>query len=245
MGVDAVTEQLARQACASLQAVLRDNLHSCVLYGSAVRGNLVPGRSDINLLIVLDRSTPQAHQAIADCLRQFGRVSPLVLSRSELPGSRRVFAVKFRSIRRHYVVLCGQDPLADFDPPPDLLRLLCEQALRNLSLRLQHAFITLGHDRTRYARRLVRSVPALFTTISEVLRCGGVEVPNDYGERPALIGRELDADASVLDDLLTLRRGRRNVSAEEALALHSRLFELLGRAINWVEQQWRQAPGEA
>jgi len=86
------------------------------------------------------------------------RVSPFVLTWSELPRSRRVFAIKFRSIQRHSRVLFGDDPFAGFEPDPALLRFLCEQSLRNLRLRLKHAFITMGHEPRQYGRYLASSV---------------------------------------------------------------------------------------
>lgn len=240
MSIAAQKEQLAREVCRTLQSVLLDNLYSCALYGSVVRGNTVSSTSDINLLIVLHCSTPEAHRVVANCLQRFKGINPFVLARAELPGSQRMFAIKFRSIQRHYVVLCGEDPLADFDPPAELLRFLSEQSLRNLRLRLKRAYITIGHDGTPYARRLAGMVPALFTTLSEVLRCAGIEIPNHYQERTSLIGHHFRVNAQVLDDLLSLKRSPHALSADEAFSFHSRLFKLLCQAIHWVEEQWQQ-----
>jgi len=54
------------RTAARLVQTLGENLHSCILYGSVVRGEMVDKVSDINLLIVLTESTPAAHSAIAD-----------------------------------------------------------------------------------------------------------------------------------------------------------------------------------
>ena len=64
-----------------LPATLGENLYSCVLYGSAVRGNVVPDVSDINILIVLNHSTPSAHTAIADCIGGKVYVDPFIIAR--------------------------------------------------------------------------------------------------------------------------------------------------------------------
>ena len=47
------TQEALDRAVAALTKTLGANLHSLVLYGSAVRGNLVPKVSDLNLLILL------------------------------------------------------------------------------------------------------------------------------------------------------------------------------------------------
>jgi predicted nucleotidyltransferase len=130
------------QANAHLMGQLGDNLYSCIAYGSAIRGEIIESESDINLLIVLQESTPQAHAVINDACQQWDRIQPFVLGKSGLARSQQVFALKFHSIKRNYRVLHGVDVLVEFDPSLPLLRFLVEQSLRNLRLRLNHAFIT-------------------------------------------------------------------------------------------------------
>lgn len=221
-----------------LQKTLVDNLHSGVIYGSAVRGDFVDGKSDVNLLLVLNRSTPEAHAAIADALESAARVEPFVVSRWELPRSRRVFALKFLSIKRHYRVVHGEDSMADFDPDPGLVRFLCEQALRNLRLRLTHAFVTHKGDRTRYSRLVIESLAALFTVLSDPIRTAGHEVPTAYADRPGLLAETYRADTGVLTDLLALKKSGRRMTQDEAAGIHRGLYQLLSQALEWVREQW-------
>jgi predicted nucleotidyltransferase len=124
------------RAVAALRKALGSNLRSCCVYGSVVRGNYVEGKSDINLLLVLQASTPDAHRAIADAMKGSPNVDPFVLGTRGFARSVRAFAPKFESIRRHYRVIYGEDPLADIKTDARLDRFLCEQAIRNLRLRL-------------------------------------------------------------------------------------------------------------
>jgi predicted nucleotidyltransferase len=82
------------QVVASLRASLGENVHSCILYGSAVRGGLVPNVSDINLIVILNESTPEAHLAIARAIPSKSRIDPFVLGRIGLNRSMRAFASK-------------------------------------------------------------------------------------------------------------------------------------------------------
>src|SRR5438105_1739428 len=101
------------RAVARLKETLGANLHACVLYGSLVRGDAVDGVSDANLLVVLEASTPEAHEAIADALRGAGGpIEPMIVARQSFDRTARAFAIKFRSISRNYRVLAGADPLA-------------------------------------------------------------------------------------------------------------------------------------
>lgn len=242
MCLDSQALKEAEALCGRCRTVLGENLASFALYGSAVRGNMVPGRSDINVLIVLERSTPEAHRALAELLRAAPRVAPFVLSRWELPRSRSVFALKFASIARNYKLLFGEDPLADFAPSRSLLLFLCEQSLRNLRLRLKHDYMRHANQPGLYGEALARAGTSLIATLSEVLRSSGLPVPDDVRQRAAPIGAALSADASVLDEILALRRTPdRKLTADEAFDLHARLFRLLSASLDKVREQWPQA----
>ena len=83
------------RAVAAMRQALGENLCSCCLYGSAVRGNAVEGVSDLNVLIVLRESTPAAHRALAEVLPAHPRLDPFILSRRSFERSARAFATKF------------------------------------------------------------------------------------------------------------------------------------------------------
>lgn len=230
-------ESVLNDTVAALKAGLGANLHSCCLYGSAVRGNAIDGISDLNLLIVLNESDSAAHQAVACALEGRPQIDPFVLGRRGFERSARAFAPKFASIRRHHRVLHGADPLADLKVDDQLERFLCEQALRNLRLRLIYAFVT-RHEQKAYDRFVVRNVTAIFVQFSEVLRLQGTAIPTDFAERIPIFEREFKVDGRVLADLLALKREPRRFSDAQAIAEHERLFPVVDAVLRWIEQHW-------
>lgn len=216
---------------------LGENLCSCCLYGSAVRGNFVEGVSDLNLLIILNRSTPQAHQSLAEIFSGQTKVDPFILSRGGLARSARVFAPKFQSIRRNYRVLLGEDLLAQLEPDPELARLLCEQSIRNLRLRLVYAFVKRDRLKT-YERFLCRIATGLVVQVSEILRFGGASVPQPFAARLGLMEAEFGPEAAVIADLLELKNNPRRFSEEEAMHWHGRLFPFVDKVVGWIESRW-------
>lgn len=215
---------------------LKDNLHSLVLYGSAVRGGMIRKISNLNLLLVLNHSTPEAHKVIASAIHASEEIHPFIVCREGLDRSYNAFAIKFESIKRNYVVLHGEDPFAAMGADPEILRFLTEQALRNLRLRCVHTFVTLGHDRRRYLHYLIHVIPQVFTDLGTALRIRGVNVPHDFADRPSAFGACLDADTSVLEDMLRLKEKPRQLSEQEVFTYHSRLFRLLDRTVEWLTQ---------
>lgn len=226
------------QVVASLRASLGENLHSCILYGSAVRGGLVPNVSDINLIVILNESTPEAHLAIARAIPSESRIDPFVLGRIGLNRSMRAFASKFQSVRRNYRVLYGTDPMLDFNIDPSLERFLCEQALRNLRLRFVRAFILFGESRKRYQQFVQRHDAALFVHLSELLRLNGVEVPKEFPDRIPIMEKTLGLDGSPLRKLLVLKETTGWLASDEIQPLHAGIIAALDRAIRWLEEKW-------
>jgi predicted nucleotidyltransferase len=238
MEPDKKNMDMATEFCDKLRQELKENLVSFTLYGSAIRNDMVPGHSDLNVLIVLEHSSPEAHRAIAEKLRSYPAINPFVLCSNGLERSMMVFALKFSSIRRHHRVLFGADPVADFNPPGEIIRFLCEQSLRNLRLRLKNNYIRNFEKPERYGNVVLKAIPGLFVSLSEVLRSAGIDVPVDHASRPDAIGKALGTDASVLTDLRGLHQKPRRLTADEAFQIHSRIYGLLSEALEWVRKQW-------
>jgi predicted nucleotidyltransferase len=235
--VSPTSEASLDQALTALRRELGDNLLSCCVYGSAVRGNAIAGVSDINLLIVLRQSDVPAHQAVARAIGGLPQIDPFVLAKRGFERSVRAFSPKFASIRRNYRVLHGADPLASMDVDDGLEKFLCEQAFRNLRLRLVYAFVTRGQSKT-YDRFVVRHVTPLFVQCSEILRLSGREIPAAFEARIPVLEREFKIDGKVLHDLLALKAKPVRFSEAEAVAWHGRLFPVVDAVLAWVEAHW-------
>jgi predicted nucleotidyltransferase len=230
-------ESTLNQAVKALESELGSNLYSCCLYGSAVRGNAIKGVSDLNLLIVLNESNSAAHQAVARALADLPLIDPFVLAKRGFDRSVRAFASKFASIRRNHRVLSGADPLAEVKLDPQLERFLCEQAVRNLRLRLVYSFVTRKQHKS-YDKFVSGSVTAMFVHFSEALRLDGVAIPTDFEARIPVLEREYKIDGQLLRDLLALKHAPRRFSDAEIIQLHERLFPLVDAVLGWIEERW-------
>lgn len=219
-----------------LRLKLGENLYACILYGSAVRGSFDARTSDVNVLIILNQSTPSAHREIAKILKTKIRIEPFVISRIGMERSFEAFAIKFCSIQRHYLVMFGEDPLRDLVIDEQILNFLTEQALRNLRLRMVRAYIHHGSDPRRYLDYIIRIVPQVFTDLSTALRVRGYPVDGGLAERVPLLTQHLGDAASVLNDLLVLKGKRLNLTDRELFKLHEKLFTLLDRTITWLSR---------
>ena len=88
--------------------------YSALLYGSAARGDYIAGRSDINLLLVLDDPSPGRLRALAPAFATWRKATaepPLLISRAEWDRASDVFPIEITDMRAGYRVLRGADPL--------------------------------------------------------------------------------------------------------------------------------------
>jgi hypothetical protein len=225
----------------SLRMELSDNLYSCCLYGSAVRGNIIEGVSDLNLLIVLNNSDCAAHQAVRRAISKDTQIDPFVLSKRGLERSVRCFATKFTSIRRNYRILFGPDPFAGMKIDSELEKFLCEQAVRNLRLRLVYAYVTRPENKT-YIRFVLRNITALFVQFSEALRLSGISIPTVIEDRIPIFQKEFGIEGQFLTELLALKRKPNTPSEMEADIWHQRLFPIVDAVLVWIETHWQNQP---
>jgi predicted nucleotidyltransferase len=228
----------ALESCVgTLKSNLGENLYSCILYGSAVRGGFVPKVSDLNVLIILNDSTPQAHSVIASAISSGVAIDPFVFTRRGMERSFEAFAVKLMSIKRDYEVLAGADPLAELKIDEDKVRFLCDQAIRNLRLRTVHAFIILKKDKKRYAQFLVNSTSTLVISLSNVLRSAGTEVPPSFNDRIPVLEQEFAHNMSVLRELIAFKAKPRGLAPSEIDRIHADLFSVLDHVVKWLESK--------
>ncbi len=226
------------QVLAALQTELGGLLHSCYVYGSAVRGNLVEGVSDLNLLIILTESTTTAHAAIARALAHQPLIDPFILARPGLERSVRAFATKFASIQRNYQRLCGEDILAGLSFDTQQEKFLCEQAMRNLRLRLVYSFVT-RQQHQAYDRFVVNNITGLMVQMSEALRLEGTTVPTAFEARIPLLETAFQIQGQTLRDLVALKKQPGRFSEAEAVAWHDKIFPLVDAVVGWMETHWQ------
>lgn len=89
------------------------NLAGLILYGGLARGRFRPGRSDVNLVVLLKDASAKSLTAIAAALRaawRAARVEPLVLTPAEVKAAADAFATKFLDIQSFHILLTGEDP---------------------------------------------------------------------------------------------------------------------------------------
>jgi predicted nucleotidyltransferase len=126
----------------SAREIFGEYLYSIIVYGSATRGAYIRGKSDLNLLIVLTKTDFDSFRRFSDIISQVHDkllVEPYIVCRDELPNLANYFPTRLWDMRRSYVVITGEDVLANLNPDVSAIRINARRELFNLMLRLRHA----------------------------------------------------------------------------------------------------------
>jgi len=156
--------------------------YSAVLYGSAARGDFVPGWSDINLLIVVDGLTPETLRGLGRGLGEWRKAAgepPLLITRLEWMRASDVFPIEITDMRVAHRVLRGADPLDGLSVEPSDLRAALERELRGKLLRLRQGYAARAGNPAALGDLAARSSSTVLVLLRGVLALQARPVPSD------------------------------------------------------------------
>jgi hypothetical protein len=155
---------------------------SAVLYGSAARGDFVPGRSNINLMLVMDQLTPSTLRSMGAAFIGWRKATPeppLLLSRAEWIRATDAFPIEITDMRTSYQVLRGSDPLQGVEVDPTDLRKALEREFRGKLLRLRQGYATYAPDPAALGKLGLQSAATILVLLRGILTLLGKPVPGD------------------------------------------------------------------
>lgn len=193
--------------------------YTAILFGSAARGDYVPGRSDVNLMLIVERADPQVLDRLRPAFRGWRRtmpVAPLVLARDEWLEGTDVFPIEICDMRAAREVLRGPDLVAQLHPDPADLRRALEKELRGKLLRLRQHYVT--HGEKKLGEWAGTTVPAILLFFRCLLALLGRPAPADPRAVMEAAGALVGFDPAPLLRVLACR-------AASATPLSARDFE--------------------
>lgn len=155
--------------------------YSALLYGSAARDDYVAGRSNINLMLVLDDASPTRLKAMAPAFAAWRKVAsepPLLISRAEWARASDVFPIEITDMRAGYRVLRGPDPLANARVDRADLRQALERELRGKLLRLRQGYAAAAGDEKALGALAAGSAGTILVLLRSLLTLAGRPGPS-------------------------------------------------------------------
>ncbi|MGA7090254.1 MAG: hypothetical protein WBE88_11515 [Candidatus Acidiferrales bacterium] len=210
-----------------LRAAAGENLTSVVLYGSAVTGEYVSGRSNLNVLCLVRHAVAEQLEELHPAVEWWSRQRqppPLVFTLDELHHSADVFAIELLDIKQQHRILFGEDFLAEFVVPLQLHRLQVERELRTDWLRFRQALLVAPYKNKIRVSLMLDSVSSFCSLFRHGLFALGQGMPANKRDSIIAVASVTGADPSAFQQILDLREGKRAIrDLDVEVVLHNYL----------------------
>lgn len=178
--VKTVVQDALKGLVDDLRATHGENLACVVLYGSAAAGDHIELRSDYNLLIALNRITPEDLRQAQAPMREWQRLGhplPVYFTVEELSDAADVFPIEFHQMANARIVLYGHDPF-EFAKLSDVnLRHQTEYELRSKLIQLRRLYISASVSIEKLCDLMTDSLSSFAALFRAVLMLHGHEAP--------------------------------------------------------------------
>ena len=231
---------------ADLKSTHGDNLASIVLYGSAAAGDQVELRSDYNLLIALNRITPEDLRLAQPPMREWQRLGhplPVYFTVEELSDAADVFPIEFHQMANARVVLYGKDPFELVQLSDQNLRHQTEYELRSKLIQLRRLYIPASTSVEKLADLMSESLSSFAALFRAVLLLHGQEAPVTKPDCVRATARLLNLDSMPFERIFNFRSGDSLPGSEkEANDIFGSYLQEIEKVVEAVDELHRRAP---
>ena len=201
-----------------LRATHGENLASVVLYGSAAAGDHIELRSDYNLLIALNRITPEDLRQAQAPMREWQRLGhplPVYFTVEELSGAADVFPIEFHQMANARIVLYGHDPFEFVKLSDANLRHQTEYELRSKLIQLRRLYIPASVSIEKLSDLMSDSLSSFAALFRAVLLLHGREAPVSKPDCVRETANLLRLDRQPFERIFEFRASDRLPSSEK------------------------------
>ena len=209
-GLPEQTQTLLQAYSKDVKAAFGDLLEGLLLYGSAVRSEFLPGRSNLNLLLVVtgyDAAILTRYELVHKRWSKEGIIIPLFLTDQEIRTTSALFPLEFLEIQEHHRVLGGRDPFVGFHVDGKRVGDEVMQGLAGHVLRLRQRFAEAGGANDAVLILLPLAVTSTIPLLRGIQRMRGWPVLMQSEAVIKDVGDRLHIDVQGIHEALMLKRG--------------------------------------
>jgi predicted nucleotidyltransferase len=216
-------DKLLQDWVKALEEELGNNLVSIILYGSAVRGDHVPARSDVNLMLVFKKLDLKQITKVGELMgRKVKRQLPQLVfwTEEELKHAWDVFPLEFEDIKENHQCLFGQDPFGKQKVDKKRIRYQIEFELRSKLLTVRDTWLRSNRDKYALEMFLVKAGSSF-----------------DYLIRKAamVLGKKMALPQDIVEKIKKVKKKEIRLKRSELQALFHQLHETVEAAIKKID----------
>ncbi len=217
-----------------------NKMHSLYLVGSAITGDFMKGKSDINSLLIVNAIDFNDLQSLWELGRRHkkrGIAAPLCLTPAYIRDSLDVFPIEFLDFKLIHINITGDDLLAELNIKREHLRLQCEREIKSRLINLRQGFLSsLGED--KYLRAiLIDSVNGTAPLFRAILTLLDKPSPLNKADLFSALENQFGIDNNTFKRTLLLKQGNLKLKDKECVDLFMDFYnhiEKLGNMLNSI-----------
>ena len=211
-------KEIFPEITADFQQVFGGDLVSIILYGSAAGEGYLPGKSDINLMVVLSQAGMERLDRAFETIGKWKKrkaATPLFLTEDYVETSLDVYPIEYLNFQRDHVLVFGKDILKDLTFKPEFIRLQCEREIKGKLLLLREAYLETA-DKGKALKEVIGRSLGVFVAIFEaLLYLKDLELPKEKLEIIQATAGAFELDAAVFEKLLDVKAEKIKLSDDE------------------------------
>ena len=199
-----------------LAEALAPNLTSVILYGSAADGEYMEGKSDINILIILDSVRVVDLTVIMETGKKYakkGLAIPLIFEREHIETSLDTFPIEFSDMKKRHILIYGLDPLENASIEKTNLRYQCERELKSMLVNLRRGFIQTAGNKENLETLLAGSLSSVLAASRGLIWLMGETPPNNADALLSEIKKAYKTDTDAMGRVWHLKKGHSGATA--------------------------------
>jgi hypothetical protein len=231
-------ELIFAEVVADSRRIFVEELVSIILYGSGAGKDYIPGRSDLNLLIVLTAAGIERIEQLLEPVARWRKrnvATPLLMTRADFSGSQDAYPIEYLNMQRQHRLLCGEDLLAGLTFDPCHIRLQLERELRAKLLHLRSGYLATQNDADRIRDLIRASLTAFVSLFGALLYLRKAEIPQDRKRIIAAAAETAGLDASLFFQCEEIRKKTDRLAATEVRALFRNYMNNVSRLCEYVQ----------
>lgn len=204
------------------KGIFGKDLLALFLYGSGAVGDYIPGKSDINFLIILTgEGMGHLDKAIDTVARWRKRkvATPLFMTQDEMTSSLDSYPIEFLNMKANHVLVYGEDILNRISLKASLLRLQCERELKGKIFHLRSGFLETEGQAKRIRGLIKISLTAFISLFKALLFLKGIDIPPGRRDIIRAVAREYSVDPDIFLTCTDIKEGVDGVAASDMRAV--------------------------
>jgi len=224
------TQRIVQAYAKDVKQAFGERVEALLIYGSAVRGEFLLGRSNLNMLFLMASYNSEVLRTYAPLHKRWNKeqiVVPLFLTEQELNDSAGLFPLEFLEIQDWHRVLGGRDPFVGYHINTSRLGDQVLQGLAGHALRLRQRYAEAGGADDAVTILLPLSVTSIVPLLRGFQRMLNRPVSPHSDAVVSDIAGHFKIDLQGVLDALALKRGQISPGPGEVPRLFDRYLQAI------------------